>query len=140
MNVLDRFFNKIEVDANGCWLWIAYLDRDGYGRFRDAKSKKVYAHRFSYEYFCGLIQEGMVIDHICRVRNCVNPKHLRCVSVRDNVLKNSRSKQALNKVKTVCKNGHSFNSENTGTDKRGDRYCKQCARDRSKVRYAARRI
>lgn len=135
MNAIDRFFDK--VDKQDCWLWTAYLDKHGYGQFRDSESRKVYAHRFAHEYFNGPIASGMVIDHKCKTRHCVNPSHLRVVSVQENVLVNSNSCQAANAIKTSCVHGHMFDAVNTGTDKRGDRYCKQCARDRSRVRYAS---
>lgn len=135
MNALDRFFAKIKRE-DGHWLWTAYLDEDGYGQFRDEDSKKVYAHRFAYEYFIRPIPKNKVVDHKCRTRHCVNPTHLRIVSKKKNVLENSVSIQAANSVKTLCLHGHNFDTMNTGVDKRGDRYCKQCARDRSKARYS----
>lgn len=76
-----RFFAKVEYDlSTGCWRWIACSPR-GYGQFWDGK-RRVKAHRISYEHFRGRITK--VLDHICNVRSCVNPWHLRDVSQREN--------------------------------------------------------
>lgn len=60
-----------------CWLWIAGLDRNGYGNFRGLDEQ--FAHRWSYRYHVGQIPAGLTLDHLCRVRRCVNPWHLEPV-------------------------------------------------------------
>src|SRR5271166_2588383 len=89
---------------SGCWLWIGAL-RGSYGIFRPTPDRKESAHRLSYKQWRGPIPEGLVIDHICRQRVCVNPDHLRVVTKRQNTLENSDSLQAKNAVKTHCKRG-----------------------------------
>lgn len=83
---LTRFWKKVEPEpTSGCWLWSAYLsagDRHtggGYGKFWDGKRVGM-AHRVSYEHFVGPVPEGLVLDHLCEVRACVNPRHLQPVS------------------------------------------------------------
>ena len=80
----DRFTSKISKSTSGCWQWTAFIDKAGYGRFGVAGSV-VYAHRFSYESFIGPIAAGMVIDHKCRNRSCVNPDHLHAVTRKQNI-------------------------------------------------------
>jgi len=85
----QRFFAKVDVpDPAGCWLWNAAVDRaTGYGRFSDKPGRMGYAHRFAYEHFVGPIPTGYDIDHLCRVRHCVNPRHLEAVTRRENLMR-----------------------------------------------------
>lgn len=67
------------VDENGCWIWALSVTGSGYGYYQNKL-----AHRLFYEKHKGKIPEGMEIDHLCRVRNCVNPKHLEAVTSTEN--------------------------------------------------------
>lgn len=78
---LERFWPKVRISGTH-WLWTAYIRPDGYGGFRADDVHT--AHRFSYQHFVGPIPEGLVIDHLCRVRNCVNPDHLEAVTQAEN--------------------------------------------------------
>jgi len=119
---LQRFWNKVKK-SNNCWLWIASVNYKGYGEFR-FKKKLVKAHRFSYEISKGFIPKDMTIDHLCRNRACVNPEHLECVPMKENVLRGI-SFSAINSRKTHCKRGHEFTKENTIIRKLG-RECRIC--------------
>lgn len=79
---IDRFNEKWELDeSSGCWLWTASVHAvNGYSVFMAYKPKIVRGHRWSYEHFIGPIPDGLEIDHVCRVRRCVNPSHLRAVT------------------------------------------------------------
>lgn len=83
---LARFEAKFVPEPNsGCWLWIAALhERAGYGAFR-YKGQARLAHRVSYEHFRGIIPAGLVLDHLCRTRCCVNPEHLEAVTLLENI-------------------------------------------------------
>jgi len=107
------------------WLWLGTTARNGYGRY-----DKNQAHRVSWFLTNGQIPDGMVVDHICRERRCVNPQHLRIVTIRINSLENSESPAAKNSRKTHCRRGHEFTKENTyisvrknGKRSRGCRTC-----------------
>lgn len=122
----QRFSEKYEIDAlSGCWLWLAGINRDGYGHLRDA-SKTLSAHRVAWELHCGAIPDGMEIDHLCRVRRCVNPDHLEVVPHAENVRRGEPA------TKTHCKNGHPYDDKNTywKPDKfrGGRRQCRVCNR------------
>ena len=84
MVIEERFFDKVMPVEDGCHLWTACVDPEGYGQFR-SDTKVVRAHRFAYELAVGPIPDGLFIDHLCRVRSCVNPKHLEPVTHRENM-------------------------------------------------------
>ena len=118
-----RFMKKTEIIESGCWLWLGYTDRKGYGIFGVSSGKTVKAHRFSYELFVGPIPEGLPLDHLCRTRNCVNPFHLEPVTNQENVIRGFRARTA----KTHCKNGHELTESNTyHHPKTGWRDCRKC--------------
>jgi len=78
----DRFWLRVDKTAT-CWLWTVATTTAGYGEFQVNK-KTVYAHRWAYEHFKGLIPIGLHIDHLCFVRHCVNPQHLEAVTLAEN--------------------------------------------------------
>lgn len=78
----ERFETFIEKTET-CWLWTGSLTWDGYGIFRE-NNRRTGAHRFAYEYFIGPIPDRLQIDHLCRVKNCVNPDHLEPVTNAEN--------------------------------------------------------
>jgi hypothetical protein len=72
------------VDINGCWIWQLSLYPDGYGKI-SVNGKTTYAHIVYYEGEHGPIPDGLVLDHKCRVRMCVNPDHLEPVTDAENI-------------------------------------------------------
>lgn len=121
----DRLFSKFEpVTESGCWLWTACLNGDGYGQiWHNGRMRG--AHRAIYEVLVGPIPDGLTIDHLCRVRCCVNPHHMEVVSKLENTLRGV-GQSAINARKTHCKNGHLFDSGNTIIESSGKRKCKTC--------------
>lgn len=80
----QRFWAKVSGrETDGCWLWTASCNPGGYGIFRDGK--QLVAHRWSYKRLVGPIPEGLQLDHLCRVRSCVNPAHLEPVTQAENI-------------------------------------------------------
>lgn len=73
-----RFHASYIVNAEtGCWEWTGWIHPKGYGVLpMGGKSKKVRAHRLSWELHFGPIPDGQLALHTCDVRKCVNPQHL----------------------------------------------------------------
>lgn len=124
-----RLKEKIIIHPKSrCWIWTGTLSFYGYGTMViNTKSTRV--HRFSYEIHKGKIPEGLVIDHLCRNKKCVNPEHLEAVTGTENL---RRGKEA---TKTHCKRGHPL----VDRQRNGDRYCKKCATYRARINYHKRR-
>ena len=139
----ERFDAKWIPEPNtGCWLWMGGLAGRGYPMvYVPGQKWGTKAHRVAWELYRGPIPDGLVIDHTCRVKSCVNPDHLRPVTSAVNVTENSISLAALNKVKTHCPRGHEYTTENTLRMKRNDgRVCRTCKRMLEMVNHAKRRI
>ncbi len=134
--VAERFWEKVNKTSL-CWLWTSTI-AGGYGVFRlgsmaDGTRRRVPAHRFAYEQLVGPIPEGFDLDHLCRVRNCVNPEHLEPVTRRENLLRGVGI-PALNAAKTHCKRGHPLSGENLIWQTNGyygARQCRICIRERT---------
>lgn len=129
----ERFFSRIVLDGD-CWIYKMPLDRDGYGKIKRHK-RNIRAHRAGLLIFFGegYNQPGLVADHLCRRRDCVNPFHIEMVTPAENV-RRGIGLCAINAVKTECQNGHPFDEDNTYVDPRGSRVCKKC-RNKSLRRY-----
>jgi hypothetical protein len=127
-----RFWERVEI-TDGCWLWRT-PQPDGYGRFQIGWQRRR-AHVWAYEWAKGAIPDGLIIDHICRVRSCVNPAHLRAVDSRTNTL--AEGSQAVAKKhasKTECPQGHEYDR----IDYKGARRCSVCDAE-AKRAYKARK-
>ena len=132
---IGRLSHRVRIERacipepnTGCWLWMQAIAGGGYGAI-GVHGKVKRAHRVSYECFVGAIPAGMVIDHMCRTRSCVNPDHLRVVTLGINAVENSFSSAAINKQKLVCpKCSGDYVTMMLYTGKRG-RQCPKCYRD-----------
>ena len=108
----EKIFKNWEpLTESGCWVWLGACTAGGYGTISINK-KTFYAHRLFYEFYRAPIPFGLQIDHLCRVRCCVNPDHLEIVTNRENTLR-GKAVSALHARKTHCKRGHPFTPENT---------------------------
>lgn len=132
--VEDRFWSKVCVPENplDCWTWTGASDPvSGYGRIQ-VQRKLAYAHRVSYELSMGTIGAGLEIDHLCRVRLCVNPLHLQAVPKSVNTRRQPRYSV------THCPQGHPYSGGNL-YERDGRRHCRTCMHERAKAFRDARR-
>lgn len=120
-----------KVDAAGvCWEWTAHVRSDGYGQFhRCPDYRAVVAHRRAWELLVGPIPGGMVLDHLCKNRVCVNPDHLEPVTQGVNVRRGASG--ARYAARTHCPRGHEYSEANTRRHN-GKRFCRTCARERQR--------
>lgn len=132
-DLMTRIMAKIDKTApGGCWLWTA-VRRNGYGIVR-LNGANVNAHRAVYRLLRGPIPDGMQLDHLCRVRACVNPDHLEPVTQRENIMRGV-GYSARNARKTHCPRGHEYPPFR---EKMGRR-CAACHRDQERNRNVTRR-
>jgi hypothetical protein len=136
-DVISYLRSRTEViTETGCWIWMLHLSRDGYAHGGPEGRKIVQIHRWAYIKINGDIG-NLTIDHLCRVRCCVNPAHLEPVTMKENILRGN-CQSAINKRKEKCKNGHSFDKAYKRKDGSEMRICRACNREAVK-RYQVRR-
>ena len=124
----ERFWSK--VDASGdCWEWTGGVQRQGYGITYVDGPQRV-AHRWAWENLVGPVPDGLVLDHLCRNKRCVNPDHLEPITNRENILR-GYGITARNARKTECIHGHPLSGVNLFVW-RGDRLCRTCHRERQR--------
>lgn len=101
----DRFILQVAHCPNtGCWFWEGVVDGGGYGMI-SLNGKRIKAHQYAWLREGREITPGMCIDHLCRVRCCVNPAHMELVTPKENTLRGI-SPSAINSKKICCKRGH----------------------------------
>ncbi len=132
-----RFWSKVDK-TDSCWLWTAFKNPCGYGMFGaqtpERPKRVMLAHRWAYEQCVGPIPAGMELDHLCRIRACVNFDHLRVVPHSENIPHGIlRGLGRTNKAKTHCPQGHPYDVANTYIDPRGGRKCRICNADRGRA-------
>jgi hypothetical protein len=166
--VLERFESKLLPGAappdglpGDCWEWrAAHFKQTGYALFSikspDGKWRPTVAHRIAYELFIGEIPPGLVIDHLCRNRGCVNPWHMEPVTRAINNLRGliaagivPRDHQTGAAVQLIhwsvpdwdghCRNGHPITPESTSTRSDGRRECRTCVQARDRARNPRRK-
>jgi hypothetical protein len=125
---------KFSFGEHNCWLWQGATDRKGYGRFNIRNNNRL-AHRVMYEVTTGPIPAGLQLDHLCEVKNCVNPEHLEPVTGQENMARIIHPAT----LKTTCVKGHPYTETNTYvavTAKGKERRCNECRRIQRRAHYA----
>jgi hypothetical protein len=143
---LNELFERcIPVPFSGCWIWNGTIAHDGYGRVPSGRrGVSIPAHRLAFEYAKGPIQDGLQIDHLCRIKGCINPDHLEAVTASMNVLRGLVPTTASKHMKAVrarltaiprthCPRGHELTAENVILERQHrdgsiTRKCRECKR------------
>lgn len=139
-DVERRFYSSIAAAENNCMAWTGPITRKGYGQF-NVDGIHYAAHRIAYVKQVGPAPVGLVCDHLCRNRRCVNPSHIEIVTNAENIRRGDAPMLAkqINSTKTHCPKGHEYNDENTRVCGKGKRRCRACDRLRWEANRAATR-
>jgi hypothetical protein len=133
----ERFWSKVRK-TDDCWLWTAGLN-GGYGVYTIGGRPRP-AHRLAYEELVGPVPDGLQLDHLCRVRRCVNPAHLEPVTSKENTRRGTAVDVIAERQrsKTHCPRGHPYAiygitiTRRTGSRAgRTERVCTACRKRRS---------
>ena len=132
-----RFWDKVSpCPMSGCWLFVGATTSHGYGNYRHEGRMEI-SHRVSYSALVGPIDAGLQLDHLCRVRCCVNPAHLEPVTNAVNTLRGESPRLASERniaaalARTHCNRGHVLTPDNTISRGRS-RSCRACTNVRKR--------
>ena len=108
-----------------CMLYAGSVTSKGYAQ-KNVKINGIWKNRPLYRemyiVYVGEIPNGLVLDHLCRNRSCINSSHLEPVTSGEN----TRRGVNANKQKTHCKYNHKFTPDNTIMSSKGYRNCREC--------------
>ncbi len=138
MTKWESLQERIEL-VGECWLWRGSINWNGYGVYvyrEEGKLKSQGAHRFVYRLLVGEVPKGLVLDHQCDNRHCVNPMHLVPETHRHNVLR-GRGPTAVNARKTHCLCGAPYRERREGDRQRNCPTCLKGYQQRYKERRRA---
>jgi hypothetical protein len=118
-----RVLDRVAIDG-GCWRYQGSKNQFGYGVIgvtADGGKKNCKAHRVVYEALVGPIPEGLTLDHLCRVKDCVNPAHLEPVTAIENYRRHIEARGP----RDHCRNGHDLSRSGYQTPA-GKLTCRSC--------------
>lgn len=136
---LERFLDRIVVLPNECWQWQGTLVTQGYGYITDDHGWYARAHRWSYEHFVGPIPAGLVLDHLCRNRGCVNPDHVEPTTHAININRGETRAASRKRRQKYCKRGHDLALTAKYVPSKQSRQCMACMREYSRDYHARKR-
>ena len=127
---VDRVLAKVKVHPLGCWEYTGKLKRDGYAAVWTG-SASMQVHRAVYFDFVGPVPDGLVLDHLCMNKRCVNPAHLEPVTTAENTRRAAAAGLMKQQPASHCKRGHPLSGDNLYVRPRG--YPRECRICKNKV-------
>lgn len=126
--------------TTGCWLWTRVPSLRGRAKFRlgGRKGKMVTVSVWLWAHKNGPVPVGKELDHLCRVRHCINPEHLEAVTRRENLRRGAGTSGDGFRRKNICSKGHLFDAKNLHLKPTGTRRCRKCNAEGRMRRYYAR--
>jgi hypothetical protein len=124
--------------VTGCWNSNRAVTAKGYatiGWREDGQAYGTLVHRASWSHTNGKIPDGLVIDHMCHNRRCVNPDHLRAITLMQNNIRRNNSGAHEFSLDT-CQWGHPLSMmklQPTGKNAGRWRYCKGCLDEKNRT-------
>lgn len=120
MTELVKILSLLNSDL--CFCLISATNPKGYPTVLVwGKNRTRLAHNVVFEVSTGTTLDGTKdVHHSCKVRRCINPKHLEALT---------RQEHAAVHAGSFCKYGHARTPENTYFTKEGWRQCIQCRKD-----------
>jgi hypothetical protein len=136
----QRILDRVEKQANGCWIWTGPLNHSGYGYLvagsRQRGDRKHWlAHRLMWRETHGHLPIKMCVLHRCDTPACVNPEHLFLGTHDDNMadmvakgrskacshagMRNPAAKLTAAKVRAAR---HDYRENGVSFDELADRY------------------
>ena len=97
----DTFWAKTVERSDGCLIWTGAVNSSGYGCYWFAGTSQL-AHRVAHLAAKGPTPDGWHVDHLCRVKLCVNADHLEAVTPAEN------NRRMIDALTTVYPGGRSY--------------------------------
>lgn len=105
-----RFLKYVNT-RNPCWEWTGIKNKKKYGVFHIDRMP-FFAHRYMYQLVYGTLKSHQFILHECDNPSCVNPKHLKIGTIKQNILDCVNRGRQHNANKTHCPKGHRYFGDN----------------------------
>lgn len=123
-----EYLEQSKGTTGQCWPWQGSVDARGYGH-ASLPTGRDYAHRYAYRELVGELDEGMTVDHLCRVRSCVNPDHLEQVTRAENLRRAVPYRRPQKRRLGKCEHE---DTDDVYVDPSGKRVCRECRRERTR--------
>lgn len=141
----DHFLESVLV-GDGCWGWLQGHNPEGYAMWQPSgefavqfgTAMRQMAYRVMWELLRGPIPEGLDIDHMCRMKGCINPDHLDPVTRQVNLRRAGVLDNRQHRPRIFCKYGHKL-SETRLTFPNGRSCCGVCRAAWVKNHYQAKK-